>query len=63
MKKTLVKPIAIYATPEEVRQFELIKAFHNRSSNSDMLRVLIKNEAEKILGKNTPSGINAIPTR
>lgn len=57
MKKTLVKPIAIYATPEELRQFELIKAFHNRSSNSDMLRVLIKNEAEKILKKNVPNGV------
>ena len=57
MKKTLVKPIAIYATPEEVRKFELIKAFHKRSSNSDMLRVLIDNEVEKILGKNNPAAV------
>jgi len=57
MKKTLVKIIAIYATPEEVRLFEFIKAFHNRSSNSDMLRVLIKNEAEKILNKNNPAKV------
>lgn len=57
MKKSLVKPIALYATQEEVRKFELIKAFHGRSSNSDMLRVLINNEAKKIFEKNTSSDV------
>lgn len=57
MKKPVIKQIAAYVTPEELRQFELVKAYHNRSNNSDMLRVLIKNEAEKILPKNTPTGI------
>ena len=57
MKKSLVKPIAIYATQEEVRKFELIKAFHGRSSNSDMLRVLINNEAKKIFKKNTSNDV------
>ena len=52
MKKTLAKPIALYATPEEIRKFELVKAYHNRSSNSDMLRVLIENELKKILNIN-----------
>ena len=56
MKKPVVKQIAAYVTPEELRQFELVKAFYNRSNNSDMLRVLIKNEAEKILPKNIPAG-------
>ena len=57
MKKTLVKPIAIYATQEEVKKFELIKTFHGRSSNSDMLRVLINNEVKKILEKNTSNDV------
>ena len=57
MKKTLVKPIAIYATEEEVKKFELIKTFHGRSSNSDMLRVLINNEVKKILEKNNAPAI------
>ena len=57
MKKTLVKPIAIYATEDEVKKFELIKTFHGRSSNSDMLRVLINNEVKKILEKNTSNGV------
>ena len=63
MKKPVVKQIAVYMTLEELHQFELVKAFYNRSSNSDMLRVLIKNEAEKILPKNIPSGIVANSTR
>lgn len=53
MKRTIIKPLALYATREELKQFELIKRHHNRNSNADMLRVLIKQEAEKILGKNT----------
>ena len=57
MKKPVIKQIAAYVTEEEMRQFELVKTFHNRSNNSDMLRVLIKNEAEKILPKNVPAGI------
>lgn len=58
MKKSLVKLLAIYATQEELRKFELIKAFHGRNSNSDMLRVLINNEAKRILEKNNASAIN-----
>lgn len=61
MKKPVVKQIAAYVTPEELRQLELVKAFHNRSSNSDIIRVLIKNEAEKILPKNTPVGAISSP--
>ena len=57
MKKAVIKQIAAYMTPEELRQFELVKAFHNRSNNSDMIRVLIKNEAEKILPKNSTVGM------
>ena len=52
MKKTVIKPIALFATREELKQFELIKRHHNRASNADMLRVLIKQDAEKILEKN-----------
>ena len=58
MKKAVIKQIAAYMTPEELRQFELVKAFHNRSNNSDMIRVLIKNESEKILSQNIPISIN-----
>lgn len=52
MKKNIIKPIALFATREELKQFELIKRHHNRASNADMLRVLIKQEAEKILAQN-----------
>ncbi len=55
MKKTLVKPIALYATKKELSLFQLIKKHHNRTSNADMLRVLINQEAEKILKENNAS--------
>ena len=52
----LVRQIAIGANEEEVRKFELIKNFHCRKSDSDMLRFLINREAEKILPKFVPNG-------
>lgn len=50
----LVRQLALGANEEEIRKFELIKNFHCRKSDSDMLRFLINQEAEKILPKNTP---------
>ena len=61
MKRELVKPIALYATEEELKLLELIKQHHNRTSNADMLRVLIRQEAEKILPKNNHGRIIAQP--
>ena len=52
MKRELVKPIALYATEEELKLIQLIKDYHKRPTTSDMLRVLIHQEAEKILAKN-----------
>ncbi|MBQ7731450.1 MAG: hypothetical protein IJT68_06395 [Lentisphaeria bacterium] len=52
MKRSFVKPIALYATKKELSLFQLIKKHHNRTSNADMLRVLINQEAEKILKEN-----------
>ena len=48
-----LKHISLFATREEVRVFEQIKKAHNRKTDSDMLRVLIQNEAEKILSAKT----------
>ena len=47
----LVRQLALGANEEEVRKFELIKNFHCRKSDSDMLRFLINQEAGKILPK------------
>lgn len=45
------RQIALNATKEEIKLFELIKAFHQRKSDSDMIRFLIVQEAGKILPK------------
>ena len=47
------KQIALQANEEEVRLIELIKEHHHRKSDSDMIRFLINQEAEKILNKNS----------
>ena len=52
----LVRQLALGANAEEVRKFELIKTYHCRRSDSDMLRFLINQEAEKILPKPVPAG-------
>ena len=54
----LVRQLALGANEEEVRKFELIKNFHCRKSDSDMLRFLINQEAEKILPRPTPIIVN-----
>ena len=54
----LVRQLALAANEEEVRKFELIKNFHCRKSDSDMLRFLINQESEKILPKPTPIVVN-----
>lgn len=58
-KPTLCRQLALGATEDEVRKFELIKNFHCRKSDSDMIRFLINQEAEKIFPKNIPIGIIA----
>lgn len=46
------KQLALNATAEEAAQFEAIKQYHKRSSDSDTIRFLIHQEAEKIFAKN-----------
>jgi len=58
-KPTFCRQLALGATEEEIRKFELIKNFYCRKSDSDMIRFLINQEAEKILPKNIPIGITA----
>lgn len=52
------RQLALQATEEEVRLFELIKDHHQRKSDSDMIRFLIVQESKKILSQN--SGIQII---
>ena len=52
----IIRQLALGANAEEVRKFELIKTYHCRRSDSDMLRFLINQEAEKILPKPVPTG-------
>lgn len=44
--------ISLYANEEEQKNFELIKKDMRRKSDSDTLRALIGEKAEKILSKN-----------
>jgi|GEM_PF-5959615 len=52
------RQLALQATEEEVKLFELIKEHHQRKSDSDMIRFLIVQESKKILSQN--SGIQII---
>ena len=54
----VVRQLALSASAEEVRKFEVIKAHHRRRSDSDTIRFLIEQEAEKILSQNRPIGLN-----
>ena len=51
-----LKHISLFATNEEWSMFESIKRYHLRKTDSDTLRFLIKQEAEKILANSTPNG-------
>lgn len=51
------KLYAIVATPEIATKIELLKSYHHRSNNSDLLRYLINTEAEKILSASKHMGI------
>ena len=53
-----LKHISLFATCEEWNMFEAIKRYHLRKTDSDTLRFLIKQEAEKILANSTPNGVN-----
>ena len=57
-KSGFFRQLAMGANKEEVRKFELIKEHHQRKSDSDMIRFLINQEAEKILKKSTPIVVN-----
>ena len=46
-----VHQIALNCTTAELSMFESIKQHHQRKTDSDCLRFLIKQEAEKILRK------------
>lgn len=53
-RSAIIRQLALGANEEEIQKFELIKTYHCRKSDSDMLRFLINKEAEKIFSKNTP---------
>lgn len=61
MKKTAkqseMKHISLFATDEEWDMFEAIKRHHLRKTDSDTIRFLIRQEAEKILAANMPNGV------
>jgi hypothetical protein len=46
-----VHQIALNCTADELRLFNSIKEHHQRKTDSDCLRFLIRQEAEKILGR------------
>ena len=50
----VARQLALGASAEELRKFEVIKAHHRRRSDSDTIRFLIEQEAEKILSSSTP---------
>lgn len=43
------KQISLWANEEEIAAFERIKKHHHRKTDSDMLRMMITDEDEKIL--------------
>ena len=47
------KQLSLQATEEEIKLFEHIKEFHQRKSDSDMIRFLIVQEGKKILSQNS----------
>ncbi|MBQ7731436.1 MAG: hypothetical protein IJT68_06325 [Lentisphaeria bacterium] len=51
--------LALKANKHELVLFERIKKFHRRASDSDMIRFLIEQEAEKILPRVVPADTNA----
>ena len=53
------RQLSLFANAEECRKFEFVKSFYCRKSDSDMLRFLINQEAEKILSKNTATAVEA----
>jgi hypothetical protein len=53
-----LKHISLFASSEEWSMFEAIKKHYFRKTDSDTLRFLIKQEAEKILSPSTPNGVN-----
>ena len=57
-KQSEMKHLSLFATDEEWDMFEAIKRYHLRKTDSDTLRFLIKQEAEKIFAKTTPTGVN-----
>lgn len=57
-KQSEMKHISLFATDEEWSMFEAIKRHHLRKTDSDTVRFLIKQEAEKIFSKDTPNGVN-----
>lgn len=57
-KQSEMKHISLFASDEEWDMFEAIKRYHLRKTDSDTLRFLIKQEAEKIFAKTTPNGVN-----
>lgn len=55
--KQFVRQIALKANVEEVMLFERIKEHYQRNSDSDMLRVLIKEAGKKIFAKGTTKAV------
>ena len=53
-----MKHISLFATDEEWSMFKAIKQHYLRKTDSDTLRFLIKQEAEKIFANSMPNDIN-----
>lgn len=48
MRTPKKRQLTLQATPQEQCRFERIKKYYKRTSDSDTIRMLIDNEAEKI---------------
>ena len=55
-----VHQIALNCTTEELSMFEAIKQHHQRKTDSDCLRFLIKQESEKILNAGVTTGTGGV---
>lgn len=55
-----VHQIALNCTTAELSMFETIKQHHQRKTDSDCLRFLIKQEAEKILKNDVQSSTGGV---
>jgi hypothetical protein len=61
MKKKI--PIRIDLEGEEAERFETVKDYRGIKANTDLIRVLVSDEYNKILGKEPKRVVAEVPTR